>query len=101
MLRFADTPYPRRVVIYNELSEHSEVLQALIDNGKMENNLELALKINDTMNDLKEKEKHKKLNKLEEKEKEKEKEKNQINKNCDDNFNINSIPIDYKERNIQ
>ena len=65
----------------------------------MQNNLELALKINDTMNDLKEKEKHKKLNKLEEKEKEKEK--NQINKNCDDNFNINSIPIDYKERNIQ
>ena len=76
------------------------LIQEMIKNGKMENNLELALKIIDVLNEFREKEKHKKILMFEEKQKkiEKEKlEKEQNNKNND----INLIPIDYKERNIE
>ena len=87
---------------YNELLEYSDFVQSLIKNGQMENNLELALKLIDTMNEFKEKEQHKKMNKI--KEKEKEKEKNKINNNNNDKLGIdyiNSLPIDYKNKNIQ
>jgi hypothetical protein len=86
---------------YNELSEYSEILQELISADQIQNNLEIALKILDIMNDFKEKEKHKRMNQFQEKEKER----NKINQNKinDNNINnkINEIPIDYKEKNIQ
>ena len=87
---------------HSELCEYSDFVKKLIDEGQMENNLELALKLVDTMNEFKEKEQHKKMNKIQEKEREKEKEK--LNNENNDKFDskyINSIPIDYKNRNIQ
>ena len=81
---------------FSELSEYSEFVKNLVDNGKLDNHLELALKINDTMNEFKEKENHRKMNKFQEKEKEKEKQDN----NNNNIFDINSIPIDYNNRNI-
>ena len=86
---------------YSELSQYSDIVQEYIKERKIENDLELALKITDIMNEYKEKEKHKRMNKLQEKEKEKEKEKNQTNQTNNININnINSIPIDYKQKNI-
>ena len=82
---------------FSELSEYSEFLKSLIKQDKIKNYLELALKIIDIMDEFKEKENHKKMNKLQEKEKEKEKIK--IN-NKENIFDINSIPIDYNNRNI-
>ena len=87
---------------YNELSEHSEMLQELVKGGHLQNNLELAKKILDTMNEFREKERHKIIIQFQEKEKERNK-KNQNNIN-DNNNNIidkiNNIAIDYKDRNI-
>ena len=54
---------------HSELSVYADVLQELINQGKMENNLEMALKIIDVLNDFREKEKHKKLIMLKEKQK--------------------------------
>ena len=54
---------------HSELSVYADVLQELINQGKMENNLEVALKIIDVLNDFREKEKHKKLIMLKEKQK--------------------------------
>jgi len=82
---------------FSELSEYSEFVKSLIKQDKIKENLELALKIIDIMDEFKEKENHKKMNKLQEKEKEKEKIK--IN-NKENIFDINSIPIDYNNRNI-
>ena len=84
---------------YSELSEYSDIVQELINNGDLENDLELALKIMDIMKDFKEKEKHKKLSKIQEKEREKLK--NEIINLNNNYINLNAIPIDYKERNIQ
>ena len=72
--KFADDT---KRIKYNELSEYSDFLKDLIKNGQIENNLDLALKISDVMNDFKEKERHKKMNKFEKDEKER----NQINQN--------------------
>ena len=83
---------------YNELSEYSEMLQELIRADQIQNNLEIALKILDIMNDFKEKERHKRMNQFQEKEKER----NKISENNNNiNNKINEIPIDYKEKNIQ
>ena len=82
---------------FSELSEYSEFVKNLVDNGNLDNHLDLALKINDTMNEFKEKENHRKMNKFQEKEKEKEK---QNNNNINNIFDINSIPIDYNNRNV-
>ena len=88
---------------YNELSEYSEILKELISADQIQNNLEIALKILDIMNDFKEKEKHKRMNQFQEKEKERNKmNQNKINENNNNiNNKINEIPIDYKEKNIQ
>ena len=89
---------------YNELSEYSEFLKDLINEDQIQNNdLDLALKILDIMNDFKEKEKHKRMNQFQEKEKERNKmNPNRINDNNNNIINrINDIPIDYKEKNIQ
>ena len=84
---------------YNELSEYSEMLKELINSDQLQNNLEIAIKILDIMNEFKEKEKHKTMNQFQEKEKERNKmDQNKIN---DNNNKINDIPIDYKEKNIQ
>ena len=88
----------------NELSEYSEFLKDLINDDKIQNNnLELALKILDIMNDFKEKERHKRMSQFQEKEKERNKmNPNRINDNNNNiNNRINDIPIDYKEKNIQ
>ena len=88
---------------YNELSEHSEMIQELIKCGQLQSNLELSKKILDIMNEFREKEKHKRISQFQEKEKERNKiVQNRIN---DNNSNItdkiNNIPIEYKNRNIQ
>ena len=87
---------------YNELSEHSEMLQELVKGGHLQNNLDLAKKLLDTMNEFSEKERHKRIIQFQEKEKKRNK-KNQNNIN-DNNSNINdkinNIAIDYKDRNI-
>ena len=88
---------------YSELILYADFIQDLINKGKIEKNLEIALKIIDVLNDLREKEKNKKLFKLEEKQKKIEKEnleKSQKNINNIIN-NINLIPIDYRTRNIE
>ena len=88
---------------YSELILYADFIQDLINKGKIEKNLEIALKIIDVLNDLREKEKNKKLFKLEEKQKKIEKEnleKSQKNTNNIIN-NINLIPIDYRTRNIE
>jgi hypothetical protein len=78
------------------------MLQELVKGGHLQNNLELAKKILDTMNEFREKERHKRIIQFQEKEKERNK-KNQNNIN-DNNNNIidkiNNIAIDYKDRNI-
>ena len=88
---------------YNELSEHSEMLQELVQGGHLQNNLELSKKILDVMNEFREKERHKRINQFQEKEKERNKKnQNYINGNINILFDkINNIPIDYKDRNIQ
>ena len=88
---------------YSELAEYFDVLQDLINNGKIVKDLELALKIIDVLNDFREKEKHKKLTMFEEKQKKIEKENLEKNPNKGNNKinDINLIPIDYKQREIQ
>ena len=88
---------------YNELSEYSEMLQELIQGGQLQNNLELAKKILDIMNEFRVKERHKRISQYQEKEKERSKiNQNKINDNSNSIYDkINSIPIDYKDRNIQ
>ena len=88
---------------YSELAEFFDVLHDLINNGKIVKDLELALKIVDVLNDFREKEKHKKLTMFEEKQKKIEKEKLEKNPFKDNNklTDINLIPIDYKQREIQ
>ena len=87
----------------SELSEYSDVLPDLINQNKIDDkNLDIALKIVDVMNEFTEKEKHKKLIMFEEKRKKiikEELKKNQGNQNIINNINL--IPIDYKERNIE
>ena len=89
----------KKRIKYSELSEYSDVLQDLIKNGKLDNNLEKGLKIIDVLNEFREKEKHKKMIMFEEKQKLIEKEK--LEKNPNKKNDINLIPIDYKQRNIQ
>ena len=86
---------------HNELLEYTDMIQELINKGEFKegDELNIAFKINDTMNEYKKKETHKKMTQY--KEKEKEKKQNEEKKIKSDNINIDSIPIDYQNRNIQ
>ena len=79
---------------YGEISEYVDIIKTMIDKHQYKENLLLAEEVKTNMEKLTDKEKHKKLVELEQKQKERE------NQKYDDNNNLDSIPIDYKNRDI-
>jgi hypothetical protein len=86
----------KKRIRHKDISENVDMVQYLINDGKMENHLELGLKIVDVFNDFKSKELA--LMKLEFEKKEKE---NIIKEKKYDMKNYDDIPIDYKTREIE